>query len=87
MATETKATETKATGKNEYVDLYIPRGYANDDPNELISINGVNFILPKGKTSKVPLYVKEEYDRAVAAETALNERIDELTAKANKPID
>ncbi len=85
--TEAEVTEeapvTKAT---EYVDLFIPRGYANDDPNEFISINGVNFILPKGKTSKVPLYVKEEYDRAVAAETALNERIDELTAKANKPI-
>jgi hypothetical protein len=46
------------TNKEGYVDLYIPKGYVNDDPNEFISINGKNYVLPKGKTSKVPLFVK-----------------------------
>ena len=60
MATE------NTTAKEKYVDLFIPKGYANDDPNEFISVNGVNYILPRGKTSKVPAHVKAEYDRAVA---------------------
>ena len=75
------------TNKDEYVDLYIPKGFANDDPNEFISINGVNFVLPKGKTSKVPAYVKAEYDRSLAAQTAQDENVDKLLEKAKQPIE
>lgn len=74
------------TNKEGYVDLHIPRGYANDDPNEFISVNGVNYILPKGKTSKVPKFVKEEYDRSVAAQEAMDARAEALLEKANQPI-
>jgi hypothetical protein len=75
------------TNKEEYVDLFIPKGYANDDPNFFISVNGKNFILPKGKTSKVPPYVKEEYDRAMRAQEALDAKSEALLEKAKQPIE
>ena len=76
-----------ATNKEGYVNLFIPKGYANDEPNYFISINGKNFILPKGKTSKVPQYVKDEYDRAMRAQEALDAKSEALLEKAKKPIE
>ena len=72
--------------KEGYVDLHIPKGYANDEPNILISINGKNFLLPKGKTSKVPAYVKEEYERSQKAQEALDEKSNAMLEKAKNPI-
>lgn len=77
------ATTTKKEG---YVDLFIPKGYANDEPNFFISVNGINYLLPKGKTSQVPPCVKEEYDRAMRAQEALDAASEELLKKANQPI-
>ena len=74
------------TNKEGYVDLFIPKGYANDEPNLFISVNGKNFLLPKGKTSKVPPYVKEEYDRAMRAQEALDAKSEALLEKAKQPI-
>ena len=64
--------------KEERVDLYVPKGYANDEPNQLISVNGVNYLLPKGKTSKVPKFVADEFHRARKAQEALDKRMDEM---------
>lgn len=75
------------TNKTEYVDLYIEKGYANDDPNEFISINGKNYILPKGKTSKVPPCVKAEYDRSLRARDRQEENIEKLLEKTKQPIE
>ena len=76
-----------ATTTNEgYVDLFIPKGYANDEPNLFISVNGKNFLLPKGKTSKVPAYVKEEYERSMRAQEALDAKSEALLEKAKQPI-
>jgi hypothetical protein len=72
--------------KEEYVDLFIPKGYANDEPNLFISVNGKNFLLPKGKTSKVPVYIKEEYERSQRAQEALDAKSEALLEKAKKPI-
>ena len=74
------------TNKEGYVDLFIPKGYANDEPNLFISVNGKNFILPKGKTSKVPAYIKEEYERSQRAQEALDAKTEALLEKAKKPI-
>lgn len=76
MATA-KETTTEAK-KPEKVELYIERGAAHDDPNCYISVNGVNYILPRGKTSLVPSYVAEEYKRSLKAQQRLDERKDEL---------
>ena len=75
------------TNKEEYVDLFIPKGYANDEPNFFISVNGKNYLLPKGKTSKVPACVKEEYDRAMRAQEALDAKTEALLEKAKQPIE
>ena len=50
------------------VQLFIPRGAKPDDPDVFISVNGVNYLLPRGKTSVVPDYVAAEYHRAEAAQ-------------------
>ena len=70
-----------------YVNLTVPKGYANDEPNFFISVNGKNFLLPKGKTSKVPPYIKEEYDRAMRAQEALDAKSEALLEKAKQPIE
>ena len=72
--------------KENYVDLTVPKGYINDDPNVFISLNGKNYLLPKGKTSRVPCAVKAEYERAVRAQEALDARSANLLEKANKPL-
>ena len=72
--------------KENYVELTVPKGYINDDPNVFISLNGKNYLLPKGKTSLVPPTVKAEYDRAQRAQDALEEKSASLRRKAAKPF-
>ena len=68
----------------ERVDLFVEKGYANDEPNLLIAVNGVNYLLPKGKTSNVPKFVAEEYYRSRKAQQALDEQVDKMLAAASK---
>lgn len=68
--------------KPKLVELFIPRGSSVDEPNVIISVNGKNYVLPKGKTSKVPAFVKYEYDRAQRANEARNVRAAEMAEKA-----
>ena len=82
----TEKANTTASKKDERVALYIPKGAANDEPNLFISVNGVGYLLPKGKTSKVPPYVKAEYDRSVAAQNKMDEHVDELLEAAKAPL-
>lgn len=70
------------TNKPKLVDLFIPRGSSVDEPNVIISVNGKNYVLPKGKTSKVPAFVKYEYDRANRAKEAMDVRAAEMAEKA-----
>ena len=70
--TEAPMTEAPMTEApvEEKVEIFVPKGYANDEPNLFIGVNGVNYLLPKGKASKVPKAVAEEFYRAQkAAET------------------
>ena len=78
---------TTNTNKEEYVDLSIPKGYANDDPNEFISLGGVNYVLPKGKTSKVPPQVKKQYEKSLRAQQRQDENSEKLLKKANEPVE
>ena len=63
---------------DERVEIYIPRGAANDDPNLFVSVNGENFILPKGKTSKVPPHIAAEIKRSMKAQERQDENSDRL---------
>ena len=76
-AVEANMPETAAP-VDDKVEIFVPRGYANDEPNLLISVNGVNYLLPKGKTSKVPKHIAEEFHRSQKAQTKLDERIDQM---------
>ena len=62
----------------EKVEIYIPKGQANEDPNFLISVNGVNYLLPRGKKSMVHAFVAAEYNRSVEAQEALDRKMEEL---------
>ena len=64
------------------VDLFVPKGYANDEPNLFIAVNGESFLIPKGKTSKVPPYVKEEYERGLRAQQKMDEHVDQMLEAA-----
>ena len=63
---------------DERVEVHVPRGYANDEPNVVISVNGVNYVLPRGKTSLVPKHIAAEFYRSQKAQEALDKRVDEM---------
>lgn len=75
--------KTNFPAEEERVEIMVPRGAANDEPNLFISVNGVNYLLPKGKRSYVPKAVAEEYYRSVAAQEALDEKVQEMLDAAN----
>ena len=82
---ETTEKKTKATTPAENrVEIHVPKGYANDEPNLLISVNGVNYVLPRGKTSKVPEFIAEEFYRSQKAQEALDKRVDEMLEASKK---
>ena len=76
--------DAPSTPVEERVDLFVEKGYANDEPNLLIAVNGVNYLLPKGKTSKVPKFVAAEYYRSRKAQQHLDEQVDKMLAEASK---
>lgn len=57
----------KTVKTDKRVKLFVPRGASNDDPNLFIGINGVNYLLPRGKESFVPDFVAAEYERSMRA--------------------
>ena len=83
---KTTAPVEETTKKDNRVEVYIPKGAANDEPNLFVGVNGVNYILPRGKKSMVPPHVKAEIDRSFAAQNTMDEHVDELLQKANQPL-
>jgi hypothetical protein len=73
-----KTEKTTEQGKEKRVKITVPRGYANDEPNLIIAVNGVNYVLPKGKTSEVPDFIAEEFYRSQKAQEALDNRVDKM---------
>lgn len=66
---------------SDRVNVFIPRGLSNEDPNVFVSVNGVNYLLPKGKESSVPKAVAAELERAARAREAGSRRIEAMLAK------
>lgn len=62
--------------KDKKEKVFVPKGAPGDDPNLLISINGKNYVLPRGKTSEVPAFVAAEFHRSEKAQ----ERFDAIVA-------
>jgi hypothetical protein len=76
-----------ATVKEEREEIFIPKGYANDDPNLFVSVNGKNYILPKGKTSNVPAHVVQEIRLSLKAQEIQDNNSEKLLEKAKQPIE
>ena len=56
--------EVKKRDLNEIVELYIPYNEADrKDKSVIIAVNGNAYQMERGKTHKVPLYIKLEYER------------------------
>lgn len=71
--------------KEERVEVFIPKGVANDDPNLYVSINGENFLLPKGQVSLVPPHIKAAIERSYCAQAFQEKRSNSLLEKTLRP--
>ena len=85
MANE-KTTDKAVKDPNEdRVEVFVPKTYAGDDENLYVCINDREFLLPKGETSMVPLYVKKAIERSQRAQSIQDKRSSKLAAQANQP--
>lgn len=75
----------KTANIEERVDVFVPKGLANDDPNIYVSVNGENFLLPKGQTSKVPPHIKAAIERSYGAQDYQEKRSNALIEKTKHP--
>ena len=75
---ENTASKTTEKVKDNRVEVFVPKGYANDEPNLFVSVNGVNYLLPKGKKSLVPAHVAAEIERSKRAAEKQDEKIDQM---------
>lgn len=62
---------TKKT-TDERVEVLIPRGGEREDPNLFVGVNGVGYLLPRGKKSRVPDFVAAEIARSERARDAMD---------------
>ena len=65
------------------IEVFIPRGGDRADPNLFVGINGVNYLLPRGKKSMVPAAVAAEIERADLASDKLYQSMDERKQTGN----
>lgn len=70
VAEKTEAVAEKLPDPYELEEIFIPRAGAKEDPNLFVSVNGKNFLIPKGKKSKVPRYIADEIRRSERARDA-----------------
>ena len=68
---------------NKRIEVFIPRGGDRADPNLFVGINGVNYLLPRGKKSMVPQAVAEEITRGDKAAERLYESMAVMKNKNN----
>ncbi len=86
MATEKKTETAAGTMPDPYEleEIFIPRAGAKEEPNLFVSVNGKNFLIPKGKKSKVPRYIADEIRRAERARDDFDAFVDKATAAAQQ---
>ena len=62
----------------EKVEVFVPKGYVNEEPNLFVSVGGVNYLLPRGRTSLVPPEVAYELERSRKAQEDLDRKVSRL---------
>lgn len=75
----TKTTKTT----DDRVEVSIPRGGDREDPNLFVAVNGVNYLLPRGKKSRVPRAVADEIERSGRAADIFYENVDGMKNTGN----
>ena len=65
----------------ERIEVFVPKAMSRDDINLFVSVNGVNYLLPRGKKSLVPKAVAAEIERAREAQEQQDARIESLLKK------
>lgn len=69
---------SKKNDTQERIEVSIPRAGDREDPNLFVGVNGINYLLPRGKKSLVPACVAAEIERAEHARDALDKTMDDL---------
>lgn len=69
----------------EMVEMYIPRE-SGSDPYMFVGHNGVRYLFPRGKTSKMPAPVAAIIRRALAARDHAQEYTEEQERTSNQPL-
>lgn len=73
-----KETEATVDPALEMVDVFVERDPSDENPNLVIGINGKNWVMPRGETSRVPKYVADEYKRAREAQYKADKTVNEM---------
>lgn len=71
-------TEDAVTSDDGLVDLFVDRDPSDDNPNVVIGFNGKNYVMPRGEVSRVPKYIKDEYERSKRAQYKADKTVAEL---------
>lgn len=76
--TEDTVTEDTVTSDDGLVDLFVDRDPSDGNPNVVIGFNGKNYVMPRGEVSRVPKYIKDEYERSKRAQYKADKTVAEL---------
>ena len=71
-------TEDAVTSDDGLVDMFVDRDPSDDNPNVVIGFNGKNYVMPRGEVSRVPKYIKDEYERSKRAQYKADKTVAEL---------
>lgn len=67
-----------ANPDEELVDMFVDRDPSDDNPNLVIGFNGKNYVMPRGEVSRVPKYIKEEYERSKRAQYKADKTVSQM---------
>ena len=70
------------TENKDLIEVFIPRSGSNKDPNYFVAVNGMSYLLPRGKKSMVPAAAAAEIERALRAEDAMYTAQEKLKEQA-----
>ena len=82
MAKTEAKTETAVKVEPTKEKITLPRARNGEDSTMFVSINGVNYLVPKGKAVEVPAFVAREIERARKADEYYHDRADALQRMA-----
>lgn len=71
-------TETTVEAKTTREKITLPRARNGEDPTMFVGVNGVNYLIPKGKAADVPPEVSFELKRAQAADDFYHEAAEKM---------